>query len=508
MQFTEIGFAVFLAVVFAIYWLTMRKHVRMQNILLLAASYTFYGWWDWRFLTLIIITTASTFATALFAGGRHGKAVTIANITLNVGILATFKYLGFFADNLRRLLAAFGWNLDWFTIDVLLPVGISFYTFQAIAYSVDVYKRRISPCTDPIAFATFIAYFPQLVAGPIERAADLLPQLRNPRTWQPARAASGLRMILFGVMKKVCVADIIAIYVDNIYNNGLNSAPATLAAGILFSLQIYCDFSAYSEIARGTSRLLGIELMANFRFPYFSRNITEFWRRWHISLMMWFRDYIYIPLGGNRKGNLRTYFNIAVVFLLSGLWHGAAWNFIVWGAYWAVANIIGKAIFRLKNPATPISLRQLPDIILTLAVVSFGFCIFRCTGWTQMAQALSHSWIYAAAAIPLWLAAKAATSAPIAAICSRRTVRTTAVAILIALLAIAPVIDWQRALGIYPLLLPFILVAAIEWKDRNTDYPFSSPPQNRLPRWILYWTCMAFVLLSEPTDMTFIYFQF
>lgn len=309
MQFTEITFAVFLTVVFALYWLLLRKWVKAQNMLLLCASYLFYGWWDWRFLALIMLTTLTTFVTALWARSRYGRWLTAANIVINLGILVVFKYLNFFSENLQRLFALAGWNLDWFTLDVLLPVGISFYTFQAIAYSVDVYRRRVEACDSVVAFATFIAYFPQLVAGPIERASQLLPQIISPRRWDEAMAVSGLRMILFGVMKKVCIADMLALYADRLYSGSLGSPLATLAAGIVFTLEIYCDFSAYSEIARGVSRLLGIELMANFRFPYFSRNILEFWRRWHISLMWWFRDYVYIPLGGNRRGATRTAVN-------------------------------------------------------------------------------------------------------------------------------------------------------------------------------------------------------
>ncbi|MDE5656607.1 MAG: MBOAT family protein, partial [Muribaculaceae bacterium] len=333
MQFTEILFAIFMLTVFVLYWLLLRSRVKAQNLLLLAASYFFYGWWDWRFLGLIILTTATTYITGLYAARRYGRLLTTLNIVFNIGILIVFKYLNFFSDNLQRLLSVFGWNLDWFTVDVLLPVGISFYTFQAIAYSVDVYKSRTAVCTDPVTFATFIAYFPQLVAGPIERASQLLPQIAQARQWNSAMASSGLRLILFGLMKKLCVADMLALYSDRIYAHIPGNPALVLPAGIVFSIEIYCDFSAYSEIARGVSRLLGIELMANFRFPYFSRNILEFWQRWHISLMLWFRDYLYIPLGGNRRGNARAMWNTVLVFVVSGIWHGAAWNFIIWGIY-------------------------------------------------------------------------------------------------------------------------------------------------------------------------------
>lgn len=254
MQFTQIEFAIFLITVFSVYWLALRNSLKLQNALLLTASYTFYGWWDWRFLGLIMLTTASTFATALLAGRRHGRAWTAANIILNVGILIAFKYLGFFTENLRALLNLWDLEVDWMVVDILLPVGISFYTFQAISYSVDVYRKEIHPTRDLLAFATFIAYFPQLIAGPIERASQLLGQITAPRRWDSSFATSGLRMILYGVMKKVCVADMLALYADRLYDGDLLNPLVNVAAGIVFSLQIYCDFSAYSEIARGGNR--------------------------------------------------------------------------------------------------------------------------------------------------------------------------------------------------------------------------------------------------------------
>lgn len=507
MQFTEIGFAIFLSFVFVIRWFILRNSVKGRNIMILAASYIFYGWWDWRFLTLIIATTLTTFLSAALSRRSHPKLWTTANIVLNLGILATFKYLGFFSENLRRLLSVFGWQLDWFTIDVLLPIGISFYTFQAIAYSVDVYKHRIPPCRDLLSFATFIAYFPQLVAGPIERAADLLPQLRRPNRWDASFAASGLRMILYGVFKKLCIVDMIALIVDRLYLSDLSHPLTTLIAGILFTLEIYCDFSAYSEIARGTSRLLGIELMANFRFPYFSRNIVEFWRRWHISLMMWFRDYLYIPLGGNRKGPRRTYINIAIVFLLSGLWHGAAWNFIMWGAYWAIVNIAGRAALHLRDSKQPIRFTDLPHIIITFFIVAFGFYIFRCSEWQQMADGIRNIWIYAAAAAAAWAIARVITSPLALRIASLPGFRPAI--ILLPLLLVTPLlwIYWQKALQLFWILSAFIALV-IEWNQRNTPYPLSRVPSHTLPRWSLYWLLMLLVLLSEPVEMSFIYFQF
>lgn len=509
MQFTEISFAIFFVTVFTLYWLALRKSVKGQNLLLLSASYLFYGWWDWRFLGLILLTTASTFLTALYSRSRCGRGLTVANIVLNVGILLAFKYFNFFSENLSRLLSAFGWQMDRFTIDVLLPVGISFYTFQAIAYSVDVFKGKVEPCRDPVAFATFIAYFPQLVAGPIERASELLPQIVSPRKWNRGYAASGLRMILFGVMKKLCIADMLAIYVDRLYSGNLADPMVCVAAGILFTLEIYCDFSAYCEIARGTSRLLGIELMANFRFPYFSRNIVEFWQRWHISLMLWFRDYIYIPLGGNRRGRVRTVFNTCAVFLISGLWHGAAWNFIAWGAYWALVYVAGKEIFRIRRNDAPLTLSQIPGMVTTFAFVTFGFYIFRCDGGADMLFGLRNLWAFITFFAFLWLV-----SMPLCRLLqflSRRMKMSAMIAVLALCVAAAAAVciglPWYLALKVW-WLLPTLTALCVEWHSRNDGYPLALVPSCAGVRYTLYWLLLVFVFLSEPTEMAFIYFQF
>lgn len=502
MQFTEIVFAVFLTVVFSLYWLVLRCWVKAQNWLLLSASYLFYGWWDWRFLGLIMLTTVTTYGAALCAHRRYGKLVTAANIVVNLGILVAFKYLNFFSENLKRLFDILGWNLDWFTIDVLLPVGISFYTFQAIAYSVDVYKGKVKACTDPVAFATFIAYFPQLVAGPIERASQLLPQIVSPRRWNEGQAVSGLRMILFGVMKKVCIADMLALYADRLYAANLDNPLTALAAGVVFSLEIYCDFSAYSEIARGVSRLLGIELMANFRFPYFSRNILEFWRRWHISLMWWFRDYVYIPLGGNRKGALHTMLNTVVVFLMSGLWHGAAWNFVAWGAYWALVYVCGKSLLHLGRREGEIEIKDLPDMVLTFGTVAFGFYIFRCEGWSQVVAGCRNIWAYIAGFGVLWFLAKM--------VCSYRCARISAL-VLVATGAIAAVclfaLRWPILFKMW-WLVPGTLALLAEWRSRNMDFALEHMSALRWRRMAFYWACIAMIVISEPVEMTFIYFQF
>ena len=511
MQFTEIGFAVFLTLVFTVYWFVVNRSLKLQNLFLLAASYLFYGWWDWRFLGLIALTTVTTYVSALFSRTRYGRLLTTANIVLNVGILVLFKYLNFFAENLQRLFSAFGFNLDWFTIDVLLPVGISFYTFQAISYSVDAYKGKVEPCRDFVSFATFITYFPQLVAGPIERASQLLTQICRPRRWNEERAVRGLRMILFGVMKKVCVADMAGLYADRIFSGDLSDPLMCLAGGVLFSLQIYCDFSAYSEIARGVSALFGIELMANFRFPYFSKNVLDFWQRWHISLMLWFRDYVYIPLGGNRHGAVRTALNSLIVFLLSGLWHGAAWNFIIWGLYWGVVYMICKSLLGMKrSEGNPVA-TDFSSIALTFGVVVFGFYIFRCDSFSQIAAGFANAWIYLLCFGGLWLLGK------VPVFCMKRVGRSVGKVIryvLAAVIAAGFIAACMCLLPGWPVLfkgwwiVPLATVFAVEWRNRSCDYPMENVPRRVWARRTFYIVLMFMVLLSEPVDMSFIYFQF
>lgn len=506
MQFTDIAFALFMSVFFCIYWFALRKDLRWQNVWLLSASYIFYGWWDWRFLLLIILTSASSFSAALLFEKYGKKLFPIFNIILNLGILVIFKYFNFFSENIYRLFNLMGYNLDWFTLDVLLPVGISFYTFMAIGYSVDVMRRAVKPTRDIIGFFTFIAFFPQLMAGPIESAQTLLPQILRKRVWNTAQAVTGLRMILYGVMKKVCVADMLAIYVERIFNEPEISPVNILIGGIIFTLELYCDFSAYSEIARGCASLLGIELMVNFRFPFFSRNIVEFWQRWHISLMVWFKKYLYIPLGGNRRGKFRTMVNYSIVFLLSGLWHGASWNFIIWGAYWAVCYVAARSIFRisLKNHGE-ISLRSLPEILVTFGVVAFGFYMFRCNDTMQVVDGLKNLWIYIAFFGGLWLLTNFAR--PYLACLDSKM---TAVALTVASLACVALIvigEWVYLLKMW-WFAAALIVAVIEWHDRDTDYPFSLPPRRRFLRLALYWIMGALIVLSEPSDMNFIYYQF
>ncbi len=338
MLFNSFEFIVFMPLVFFFYWFVVNKHLQLQNILVLVASYVFYGWWDWRFLSLIFLSTVVDY----FVGRgmerttviRSRKLLLVISLAVNLGALAVFKYFNFFTESFISMFASLGVELQAVTLNVILPVGISFYTFQTLSYSIDVYRKKLKPSQHFIEFAAFVSFFPQLVAGPIERATNLLPQFSRARVFNYEKAVDGCRQILWGLFKKMVIADNCAYYVNKIFSDPSDHSGSTLLVGaIFFAFQIYGDFSGYSDIAIGTARLLGFDLMRNFAFPYFSRDIAEFWRRWHISLSTWFRDYLYIPLGGNSGGKLRGIRNVCIVFTVSGFWHGASWNFIVWGLF-------------------------------------------------------------------------------------------------------------------------------------------------------------------------------
>ncbi len=336
MLFNSLDFAIFLPLVFILYWFVFKK-TGLQNLLIFAASYFFYGWWDWRFLSLILFSTIIDFSIGIALRKEEKKKRRLLflwlSIIVNLGFLGFFKYYNFFLDNFISAFSIFGMELSASSLNIVLPVGISFYTFQTLSYTIDVYKGKLEPCTDFIAFGAFVSFFPQLVAGPIERATNLLPQFYKKRSFNYSLAVDGLRQILWGLFKKVVIADNCAEYANLIFNNADNYSGSTLLLGaFFFTFQIYGDFSGYSDIAIGTSRLFGFNLMRNFSFPYFSRDIAEFWRRWHISLSTWFRDYLYIPLGGSKGGTPMKIRNTFIIFLVSGFWHGANWTFIAWGA--------------------------------------------------------------------------------------------------------------------------------------------------------------------------------
>jgi alginate O-acetyltransferase complex protein AlgI len=337
MLFNSIEFAIFLPIVFILYWFVTDKNLKPQNSLIVVASYVFYGWWDWRFLLLIFFSTVVDYSIGLRLSSvkdeRKRKMLLWASMLINLGLLGFFKYFNFFAENFANAFTLFGSHIEPARLNIILPVGISFYTFQTMSYTIDVYRKKLEPTRDFVAFAAFVSFFPQLVAGPIERATHLLPQFYAKRHFDYAAAVDGMRQILWGLFKKVVIADNCAKYANLIFNHSADYSGSTLVLGALFfTFQIYGDFSGYSDIAIGTSRLFGFDLMRNFNFPYFSRDIAEFWRRLHISLSTWFRDYVYIPLGGSRGGNWMKIRNTFIIFIVSGFWHGANWTFIVWGA--------------------------------------------------------------------------------------------------------------------------------------------------------------------------------
>ncbi|MFA6360618.1 MAG: MBOAT family O-acyltransferase [Dysgonamonadaceae bacterium] len=396
MLFNSFDFALFLPIVFILYWFVANKNIRMQNLLIVVASYVFYGWWDWRFLSLILFSTLVDYLVGVRLGTEDNQAkrkvLLWTSILVNLGFLGFFKYYNFFLDNFIASFSFFGREITANSLNIILPVGISFYTFQTLSYSIDVYKRKLRPTKDFIAFAAFVSFFPQLVAGPIERAKNLLPQFFRSRTFDYNKAIDGMRQILWGLFKKMVIADNAAEIANEIFNNSANYSGSTLLLGALFfTFQIYGDFSGYSDIAIGTARLFGFDLMRNFNYPYFSRDIAEFWRRWHISLSTWFRDYLYIPIGGSRGSLPMKIRNVFVIFIVSGFWHGANWTFIVWGAlnaiYFLPLLLAKKNRIYLGNVAQG---RNLPTIresfqmLTTFGLTVFAWIFFR-------AESIGHS---------------------------------------------------------------------------------------------------------------------
>jgi len=336
MIFNSIDFGIFFPIVFFIYWIFFRKNIQYRNIFLIAVSYLFYGWWDWRFLSLIIISSIIDFIIGnkihLQDNVRSRKNLLLVSLIVNLGFLGFFKYYNFFVDSFINAFSIFGMNLEGFHLNIILPVGISFYTFQTLSYTLDIYYKKFKPTKNIYAFFAFVSFFPQLVAGPIERAKDLLPQFLKINTINYNLLRSGLLLMVWGFFKKIVIADRLAIFVDAAYGDVANlDGTTSLVAIIFFAFQLYLDFSAYSDIAIGGARILGFKLSINFKRPYLATSFSDFWRRWHISLSSWFKDYVYIPLGGNRTAKSKIIRNIMIVFILSGLWHGASWNFVIWG---------------------------------------------------------------------------------------------------------------------------------------------------------------------------------
>lgn len=391
MLFNSFEFLVFLPVVFGLYWFVCQRKTRYQNILILLASFVFYGWWDYRFLGLILLSILVDYYSGIAIAGssnpRAKKGYLAFSVAFNLGMLGFFKYYNFFVDSWADLLRAIGYETtSTWALQIVLPVGISFYTFQTMSYTIDVYKGKIGATKDFVSFAAFVSFFPQLVAGPIERASNLLPQMQQERKFQYDQGVGGLKLILWGLFKKVVIADTLAPEVDSIFANYEMLSGGTLLLGaVYFAFQIYGDFSGYSDIAIGVAKLFGFELMSNFRFPYFSRNISEFWHRWHISLSTWFRDYLYFPLGGSRVPKQVAFRNIMIIFLVSGFWHGANWTFLVWGGIHALLylpsflverNTRFKGSVAAEDNRLP-SLYEVWRITLTFALVTLAWVFFR-----------------------------------------------------------------------------------------------------------------------------------
>lgn len=480
MLFNSFVFLIFLPLVFCGYWFIFRK-LKIQNLFIVCVSYLFYGWWNWRFLFLIFLTTFLCFIAALgierTQNAKRKKIICGANIAVNIAILCWFKYFNFFSDNLRLIFEQFGYPLDWFTIDVLLPVGISFYTFQAISYPIDVYRKQIRATSDFIAFTAFISFFPQLVAGPIERSTQLLPQFLRARGFHYDKAVSGMRQILWGFFKKVVIADNCALLANNIFDNYTDLPAPTLWLGaIFFTFQIYGDFSGYSDIAIGVAKLFGIELSRNFHFPYFSRDIAEFWRRWHISLNTWFRDYIYIPLGGSRCSKLKVIRNTLVIFLLSGLWHGANWTFVVWGLYHAVLFIPlllhgsnRRNLDTIANETFASRIKTFLQILTTFFLVVIGWIIFRAETISQALNYISRSF------------------------CEWSSID----------LSFAP------STTIIVALMMITIMMAIDWTQRHKSFGLEIVAGKPIwLRWSMYISIILVIMVLIGVQEQFIYFQF
>ena len=399
MLFNSFEFLIFLPIVFLSYWFVFRRRW-WRNLFVVVASYVFYSWWDWRFLILIALTSLFSFISGLLLERYEGqrklqKAVSATNIVLNLTILGIFKYYNFFVENLDMLFGMMGFHPDWVSMNVILPVGISFYTFQALSYSIDVYQKKLPATHDIVEFFAYISFFPQLVAGPIERATNLLPQFQRNRQFDYAKAVDGCRQMLCGFFKKIVVADSCGEIVNEAWEQyQVYPGISLFLLGVLFTIQIYCDFSGYSDIAIGCARLFGINLMRNFNFPYFSRSIPEFWRRWHISLTTWFRDYIYFPLGGSRCEKWKILRNVYIVWGISGLWHGASWHFVFWGLFHATLLAIYN-IFGINTKYNNVvaygkflpSIKEFFQMALTFCLAVFGWIIFRAE---SMAQAIDY----------------------------------------------------------------------------------------------------------------------
>jgi len=482
MLFNSIDFAIFLPIVFILYWFGANKSLKLQNFLIVVSSYVFYGWWDWRFLSLIMFSTIVDYFVGLGLSKQENKGkrkiLLWTSILVNLGFLGFFKYYNFFLDNFITAFSFFGTKINANSLNIILPVGISFYTFQTLSYTIDIYKRKFVPTKDFIAFSAFVSFFPQLVAGPIERATHLLPQFYKKRTFEYSKAVDGLRQILWGLFKKIVIADNAAEIANQIFNNSSDYSGSTLVLGALFfTFQIYGDFSGYSDIAIGTSRLFGFDIMRNFAFPYFSRDIAEFWRRWHISLSTWFRDYLYIPLGGSRGKVWVKVRNIFIIFIVSGFWHGANWTFIVWGAlnaiYFLPLMLLNKNRINTDIIAQGKYLPTMKEFIsmsITFGLTVLAWIFFR-------AENIGHAWSY------------------LSEIFSK------------SLFSIPHFAGMRHAVTTIILITIFSL---IEWTGRENQFAIEKLGLNmsKPVRWAFYYGIVIAIFTFMGQQQQFIYFQF
>lgn len=480
MLFNSIEFAVFLPIVFFLYWFVFSKNLKLQNLFVVVASYVFYGWWDWRFLFLIAFTSFCSWGSGLLIekyknAPQKAKTVSILNIVLNLLILGVFKYYDFFVTSFANLFL--GGKTDGLLLKIILPVGISFYTFQALSYSIDVYRGKLEPTRDIIQFFAFVSFFPQLVAGPIERATNLLPQFEKTRTFDYDKAVDGMRQILWGLFKKMVVADNCAVYVERVFSTYQEQSGSTLLlAAVFFTFQIYCDFSGYSDIAIGTAKLFGIKLMRNFNMPYFSRDIAEFWRRWHISLTTWFRDYVYIPMGGSRVGKAKVVRNTFVIFLLSGFWHGANWTFIAWGAYHSLLFLPLILTGKNRKYTNQVaegrwlpSIKETGQMLVTFLFAVIGWIIFR-------ADSIGQAWGY------------------FCGICNNSLFT----------------VPWLNLKSYYlPVVFSIFVLLVVEWLQRDKEHAFDlSGIKSHVLKFAIYYLMVVVLFWFGGQSETFIYFQF
>lgn len=481
MLFNSIDFAIFLPVVFLLYWFVARENRRFQNILIFLSSYLFYGWWDWRFLSLILFSTVVDYAVGLGLV-RYNKRSTrrwllLASVCVNIGFLGFFKYYNFFLENFISAFSFLGMPIQAGTLDIVLPVGISFYTFQTMSYTIDIYKKKFQPTRNFIAFGAFVSFFPQLVAGPIERAKNLLPQFESDRTFDYGEAVIGMRQILWGLFMKIVIADNCAEYANLIFNNSGEFTGSTLVVGALFfTFQIYGDFAGYSNIAIGTARLFGFSLMKNFDYPYFSRDVAEFWRRWHISLSTWFRDYLYIPLGGSRGGTWMKIRNTFVIFVVSGFWHGASWTFIVWGAlnalYFLPLMLTDKNRKYLdivaKGKALP-SLNELMSMGGTFFLTVIAWVFFRAESLPHALDFLAEIFSVSTFTLPVF----------------------------------------PNETGALITVVFVLILILFEWFGREEDFAIARIDHwPKAYRYLLYHAIVIVIILYGGTQQEFIYFQF